>query len=629
MKRESRRAPETNPLKKNYSVLSNTVYLINGIMKHNKFLLFLILLGSVTITAMWFQWNFVGKFVIDCIVANAKTGSHNIAPLIRVTIISAVLIFIFVAGNIFMENKMFYNIMYVRMKLIEEHIYKSLKMDYETLENPEILDCMKKAEQATEGRDKGIQGMIYLIQRCFQRIITMLTAVAIISFFNPWLLLIAAVLAIFQSIYYQHTVKIEKKLTWDNMGPVLRKQNYLNNITRDFAYAKDIRLFSMIGLLMKKQQAANGEKFRLTKLSKNQWNMNAAFSGIVTLALSIVLYGYMIKSVLYDGLSIANFTFYIYSAIGFSSNLTGMLNSFSGLKNCSEQVNDFRTFMEIPSYGEDRKTIPLTDMDSYEFIFENVSFRYPKSEAYALKNLNITLKAGQRLAVVGLNGAGKTTFIKLLLRIYDVSEGRILLNGVDVRDYDKQEYYTLFSPVFQNVEIFAFPMSENISMKKPDQTDRARAEECLRLAGMGNKLDRLTKGVDTQLLKILYDDGIDLSGGEKQKLALARALYKNAPVVVLDEPTAALDALAEYKLYMDFDKLIGNKTSVYISHRLSSTRFCDNIAMFKDGSMVEYGTHESLLTANGAYARMFEVQAQYYKDDSEVVEDCEVYADAL
>ena len=283
---------------------------------------------------------------------------------------------------------------------------------------------------------------------------------------------------------------------------------------------------------------------------------------------------------------------------------------------------------ELESVGGTGFTIDVTDnsddsgkelpvLDSYEFEFRNVSFRYPNAEKYALENLSITVKAGERLAVVGLNGAGKSTFIKLLLRLYEPDEGEILLNGVNIKEYSKRSYYRAFAPVFQEVRLFAFPLAENVSMQSPDHTDTALAEKCLIDAGMGDKLKELPDGVSTEILKIIYDDGVDLSGGEKQKLALARALYKDAPVVVLDEPTAALDALAESKLYNDFDKLIGGKTSVYISHRLSSTQFCNNIAMFKDGRLEEYGTHEELMSRDGAYAEMFRIQAQYYIDEKE------------
>ncbi|MBE6855556.1 MAG: ABC transporter ATP-binding protein, partial [Ruminococcus sp.] len=292
-----------------------------------------------------------------------------------------------------------------------------------------------------------------------------------------------------------------------------------------------------------------------------------------------------------------------------------LLQSLTGLRERSAQTDDFRSFMDIPDPDKDRKTVPIPETDRYTFTFEDVSFRYSGQETYAVRHLNLTLSAGERLAIVGLNGAGKTTFIKLLLRLYDVTEGRILLNGTDIREFDRAEYYQLFAPAFQDVTVFAFPMEENVSMRPKEETDCARAEEMLRSAGMGEKIDSLADGMSTELLKVLYDDGVDLSGGEKQKLALARALYKDAPIVILDEPTAALDAIAEYQLYQRFDGMIGEKTAVYISHRLSSTRFCDRVAMFVGGEMVELGTHEALLEQHGAYAEMFRVQAQYYVED--------------
>jgi len=226
----------------------------------------------------------------------------------------------------------------------------------------------------------------------------------------------------------------------------------------------------------------------------------------------------------------------------------------------------------------------------------------------------MTLHPGEKLAVVGLNGAGKTTMIKLLLRLYDPSEGYITLNGIDIKKFNREDYYRLFSPVFQDLEVFAFPIAENVSMKTPEKTHKDKVEEAIREAGLFDKILTLPKGIESELLKVVDEEGIDLSGGEKQKLALARALYKDAPIVVLDEPTSALDAIAEQQLYERFDKMIGNKAAIYISHRLASTRFCDNIAMFKDGRMIEYGGHEELMNKGGEYANMFTVQAQYYHD---------------
>lgn len=319
----------------------------------------------------------------------------------------------------------------------------------------------------------------------------------------------------------------------------------------------------------------------------------------------------LIFCVVGQNMSIGDFTLYLGLSGTFSATLTEFLNSLGGFRKTSMETDDFRSFLDTAEKYETGLPLPEGRLT---FEFRHVSYRYKGAEDYALKDLNLTLEAGRRLAIVGMNGAGKTTLIKLLLRLYDPTEGEILLNGTDIRKFRRSDYYRLFSPVFQDVKLFAFPMSENVSMLPPENTDRNLAQKCLERSGLGEKLKSLPDGVDTQLLKVLYDDGVDLSGGEKQKLALARALYKNAPVVVLDEPTAALDPLAEYELYRSFDGMIQDKSAVYISHRLSSTRFCDKVAMFIGGELVEYGTHEELLAKGGEYAKMFEIQAQYYKE---------------
>lgn len=330
------------------------------------------------------------------------------------------------------------------------------------------------------------------------------------------------------------------------------------------------------------------------------------------------IYAFIINSVIKGYITISNAFLYVVTAETFYGSLSSVLKNISGLRQRNREVSDFRSFLDFEGGDLEDDGLPVPGGNQYEFVFENVSFCYQKSEKYALKELNLTFKPGERLAVVGLNGAGKTTFIKLLLRLYEPTSGKILLNGVDIQSYQKRSYYQIFSPLFQEVELFAFPLAENISMDTPENTNVARAEECLHMAGFSNKLKNLPKGVHTEVLKIIDEEGLDFSGGERQKLALARALYKDSPIIVLDEPTAALDALAEYELYQNFDRMIGNKSAIYISHRLSSTRFCDHIAMFKDGQMVEYGTHEELLKKNGPYSNMFELQAQYYVEEGGV-----------
>ena len=576
----------------------------------------MMILSSLCSAANNYVWSFIGKLVIDLVQSQARSGITDTKPLIEIILFAvAALIAISLIITV-TNNKIWYNYIYVRMKLCQVRIEKTLTMNYEALENPKMLDRMYKANNATGGNNNGVEGMMHNLQYIITSLISFFMASAIISTLNIFLVIVIAAISIFQFYFFRKTTIKVKELTWDQMAPISRKINYLSQIGSDFSYAKDIRIYGMKDWLCNKLSISYDARQEKMVHSKEEWVKYDLFERITGMIRNALVYGYLAYSVLYKDLSIGNATLYLTSAFTLSNTVLNFFKNLGNYVQTSEQTDDFRSFLAIPDMDSDADTIALPKTDRYEFKFENVSFRYPEQKDFALKNLNLTINAGKRLAVVGLNGAGKTTMIKLLLRLYDPTEGRILLNGVDIRKYNRVEYFRLFSPVFQNVEIFAFPMAENVSMKTPNETDADKAYEKLVLAGLKEKVDSLKKGVQTELLKVLHDDGIDLSGGEKQKLALARALYKDAPVVVLDEPTAALDALAEYKLYMDFDKLIGNKTAVYISHRLSSTRFCDNIALFKNGEMVEYGTHDELLSKNGDYAEMFRVQAQYYNDEA-------------
>jgi ATP-binding cassette subfamily C protein len=255
-------------------------------------------------------------------------------------------------------------------------------------------------------------------------------------------------------------------------------------------------------------------------------------------------------------------------------------------------------------------------MGPYEIEFRNVSFRYPGSNVDIYKKLNLKIPRGQRLAIVGHNGAGKTTFVKLLCRLYDVTEGEILLNGINIKYFKKEEYLRLFSAVFQEVKILAFSAGENVALEEQEDIDEERLKQSLEQAGISEKIAALAKGSKTSLLKFLDDEGVELSGGENQKISIARALYKNGPIMVLDEPTAALDALAEYNTYLNFNQMVGQKTAIYISHRLASTIFCDTIAMFEQGEIIEYGSHTELLAKQGKYWDMYETQAKYYKEEA-------------
>lgn len=602
-----------DPLHTEYGIIQNCLYVLSKIGQYLPSQFLLMLIGIVTGSIGYYMWSFIGKFVIDLIQAQAGSPDKDIMPLVRLILIVVAVELVYRVLNTLCDNRIWYQFIYIRTQVMTERVEKALSMNYQMLEQPEILDMHNKALNSTGGNDMGVEGLMRSLYQFGTQFVTALVTFTTVVALDWRMLLMILLFSAVQYLFFRYTIKKDKKEVWDALVPIWRKLNYMEHTTQDFSYAKDIRLFHMQDWLTGKQHGFLEEKQKKMVYSRNLWIVNSGFGHIENIVSEIVIYGMLIYSVLGKDLSVGDFTLYLGLATVFTEALKNILYSLGAFKQNSMQVDDFRSFMDLRT-EEEGGSLPVPQTDRYTFVFENVSFRYKGAEDYALKDLNLTFEPGKRLAVVGLNGAGKTTFIKLLLRLYDVTEGRILLNGTDIRRFRREEYYRLFAPVFQNVELFAFPMSENVSMDSPENTDRELAGKYLIQAGLGEKLESLEKGVDTELLKVIYDDGIDLSGGERQKLALARALYKNAPVIVLDEPTAALDALAEYQLYRDFDEMIGKKSAVYISHRLSSTRFCDDIAMFRAGEMIEYGAHEELLQKGGAYAEMFEIQAQYYRD---------------
>lgn len=540
--KRNKKDENTDEFHKEYGVISNCRYILGKFVKYRKSLILFIITGSIAAASMTYLWSFIGKLVIDMIEQQASSPDKDIKPLLYLTLITSAAELLFMWLNTVSSMKMSVGFTYVRLMIIKERIAKTLGMEYEALETPEMLDRLQKAKRATAGDWQGVQGMMTYMQVMGVQIISVTIAVAIMTTFNPWIIFIIVVLSFAQFLFFDYIRKKDKKEMWDAMMPHWRKLEYMENVTTDFSYAKDIRLFGMQKYLAKKQIDVYDEELRHWIKSRQYWVYNTIFAHGISLLRQLIIIGWLVYSVVFNGLSIGNFTLYTASAAAFSNAINEILQALSALRERSAHTDDYRSFMDIPSADDKAQTIPIPPADKYTFEFKNVSFKYRGQEKYALKNVNLTLHAGEKLAVVGLNGAGKSTFIKLLLRLYDVTEGCILMNGTDIRKFDRKEYYELFAPAFQDVMVFAFPVAENVSMKEPFNTDKAEAEKMLRLAGLGDKLDKLEKGVDTELLKVLYDDGVDLSGGEKQKLALARALYKKSKIIVLDEPTAALDA---------------------------------------------------------------------------------------
>lgn len=612
---------EDNPYHKEFGFFSNLKFVLKVMKKYSPMLLFLLPVSAMISVGNRYTVSFLIKYIID-IATNHGTLQQL---LITLGIFSVIFITLW-NTNSWYNSKTEIKCIIARMNLILEKNLITMTMPFIYTEDPNMLDCNQKASQAVGGNQQGVEGMMHIILNFSGSLGAVIAGLSIISTINFKIVILMIAIALANFFISNLANKWCKKHVWDELAPWWRKRWYMDIALGDFSYAKDIRMFGLKNYLTHKFQEINKIRFNYQKKNNRVWLLVSIASSFFWVISQVLIYIYLIRCIFAKTITIGNFTLYLSATATFFECVMSLLNSITNFLNNSRYVDDFRSFYEMPELRQnlpDQKTnLPkLQSQSHYEFEFQNVSFKYPRAERFALQNVSIKIKAGERLAVVGLNGAGKSTFIKLLLRLYQPTEGKILLNGIDIQTYDLNSYFKIFAPVFQEVNLFAMSFAENVSMKSLENTDKDLAHQSVVQSGLEEKLDSLEKGLDTQLLKVIYDDGIDLSGGQKQKLALARALYKNSPVVVLDEPTAALDAIAESKLYSDFDKLIGGKTSIYISHRLSSTQFCNNVAMFKDGKLIEYGTHESLLKQNGEYANMFKIQAQYYVDAGETNEN--------
>ncbi len=347
-------------------------------------------------------------------------------------------------------------------------------------------------------------------------------------------------------------------------------------------------------------------RFRCAGLSFISTMMNYVLRFGVYLLLIFVALG--------GGLSVGAIAQYVSCIMLLLAAISGMVGAVQTSLINHEYTKRFFSYFDIPNpMYQGSLSVEKRDDNEYYIEFRDVSFQYPNTDVYALRHVNLKFKIGEKLAVVGMNGSGKTTFIKLLCRLYDPTEGVILLNGVDIRKYNYDEYMSIFSVVFQDFRLFAFSLGQNVAAGAG--YSRTQAASCLKEAGFGERLSKMPKGLETSLYQDFDKQGVEISGGEAQKIALARALYKNAPFIVLDEPTAALDPVSEYEVYRKFNEISGGKTAIYISHRLASCRFCDEILVFNEGVIVQHGTHEALLAESGGkYAELWNAQAQYYTE---------------
>ena len=387
-----------------------------------------------------------------------------------------------------------------------------------------------------------------------------------------------------------------------------RETTYYNKTCSNFEFGKDIRMFSLKNFLLNRYENASISYIKVLRDIERR-KLGIAIAELLLLFIEDFGIYFLIVKAYFDGvIDIASVSLYLTGAISFLAILRQFIDLVPTL------ITNLKESSEYFNMVEGRKAFDHKRGVSIEF--KNVFFKYPNTERYVLKDLSFKIERGEKIAIVGTNGAGKSTIVKLISGLFEPDQGEILIDGVNVKEFNREEYFKMFATVFQDFKIYALPLIENVIGSSYSKEERIKGEECLDKVGLSSLRTDLKKGYDNELLKTVDKDGVDLSGGQKQKIAIARALYKDANVVILDEPTSALDALAEASIYQSFDSLVKDKTCIYISHRLSSTKFCSKIFLFSSEGLIESGTHEELMAKKGEYYHIFNVQGKYFKEES-------------
>ena len=482
-------------------------------------------------------------------------------------------------------------------------------------EDPAVLKKLEKANNAMNSNSSAAEAVWKTLTELVKNIAGFAIYLALLSSLDP--ILIAVVLITTAAGYF-----ISKRINeWryrhrEEEEAYIKKLNYVIWNVPKRELGKDIRLFGLRPWLQDIYDSTMQLYNDFLARRERVYLWADVVDIVLTLLRNGIAYFYLIALTLNTGLPASQFLLYFTAVSGFTSWVTGILSGFSTLHTQSIDLSMIREFLETPEPFRFEDGKPLKpEKIPYEIQLKNVCFRYPGAEKDTLHNLNLTIRAGEKLAVVGLNGAGKTTLVKLICGFYDPTEGEVLLNGEDIRQYNRRDYYGLFTAVFQQFSILEATLAENVA-QDAENIDLQLVKDCIEKAGLTEKVESLPQGYHTHIGRDVFEDGIELSGGETQRLMLARALYKGAPVMVLDEPTAALDPIAENDMYLKYNQMAAGCTSVYISHRLASTRFCDRIILLADGGIAEEGTHDSLMKLGGKYARLYEIQSKYYREGS-------------
>lgn len=592
-------------------MLSNLKYMLSNWIEWDKKSLLFFFVRVPALVLQPIVTAYIPKAMIDCIEKGVTTEQ-----LILVVALLSLLLTFTIWMDPFMKELIRGGARIVRMRYAVMAFRKNLWADYVNIESLEGRELQKRAEAFYNVRFSSGADFIEECNDFLVCIIGVIASAVLIYKINILMILLILLTCVGEFVILKVLNKKQKAML-DDSSKLSSKLDYFYKLSKSSDASKDIKLYGFQDYFIYTVAKITSDIERIIAKYTNQSASVSGIRAVLNLIRQLIAYVYLIYLVTNGSLTISEFVFYFGIITGFSNWIVNLVFSYSKIERSVNDCAVFRKYIESENESRDKPDVDFSEIESIEF--KNVSFTYPSAEKSTIKAMSFKVNHGENIAIVGENGAGKTTAIKLLCGLYYPTEGDILINGKSSRDFSSESYFDLFSAVFQDYFFMPMTVAENISAEK--EYDKEKLYSAFKKAGILEKINSLPDKENSLMDKNVYKNAVDFSGGEKQKLLLAKAVYKNAPVLILDEPTAALDPISENELYLKYNELTENKISFFISHRLSSTRFCNRILFIKDGKIAESGTHEELMALKGAYYRMYQIQSYYYKETEVAVNE--------
>ena len=596
--------------KPKYSIIQNIGWMITNAWNSCRRLLFLV----VAIAVLEILYNLAGLYIAPEILDIVQEKGSTAQLLSTIAFFTGAL-FVTKGLRFYLSTYSDYCRIEVRSTIIGQIAYKSNMTSYPNTLKEDFIGLRESAHHQVEGNHVATEYIWKVLGEFLTNVGGFIIYLFIMSNLDPVLMMVI-IITCFVSFFVSRNISSWMYTHRDEEEKYYAQKVYFRSKAESPVIAKDIRIFGLQNWLEELLDKVHNVYLDFRFKVSARFLVGDLVDTVLTMARSGIAYVYLIRMVLAKEIDVAEFVLYFAAVSSFTTWVSGILQNVSRLHKDSLDINKVRMFLEYPEpfIFEDGEAIPKADL--YEIKLDSVSYRYPGADKDTIHNIDLTIRAGEKLAIVGLNGAGKTTLVKLICGLIDPTDGRVLLNGTDIRCFNRKEYYRLFSAVFQEFSILDVTVAECIT-QSTDTVDERKMQWCIEQAGLTDFIAELPDGLQTHVGRDVFSDGVLFSGGQTQRLMLARALYKDGPILLLDEPTAALDPIAENDIYMKYNEMTAGKISVFISHRLASTRFCDRILFLQDGGIAEEGTHESLLALRGEYAKLFDVQSRYYQEGRE------------